>query len=541
MRNVWRAAVAAALTASSALADHGGPAGSGGEYVAPPPEEPPPQRGDHWRVEADQRHEVWLVDQSNTDGLSFGGSIYIYQDEDLRRDAASAAPEVIDLSGETNELCLAETGRSPVRPHMLVFNNANSHAALAFVASGHVVLFDAATRAPARCFGTELGAGGARQAHAVWPAPDDSHLLVANQNGKKFERIRTDYARGVFAQEPEATLDLQGCTTPNGLPCEAPGLRPDNAPICPFVPDVGYPAYVSLRGGGMLVVDPLTTPMSVIAEYDVDHIPRDGCGFVQASGWIYGNGGGGAAVNRDGWSIYRLPEGGPDVYSPELPPNEPHPESIARDERFPRDAHGVAKSADEQHVYFFDRAANVVEIFDAATGEYLETESLVSPYSSDPSVDLAGEAPDGKYFYLSMRGPNPLSGDPHASTGSTPGLLVVEVLPERPHLAVRGAAYIDNEDADGVQRADGHGIRVRRVPCAEPPPPDEELPPGEGEPGDEPPGDEASEGEPSEEGASTTELAPPRETAGLLQTLWRSLRGWLRLLEAFVGGLGRPG
>jgi hypothetical protein len=129
----------------------------------------------------------------------------------------------------------------------------------------------------------------------------------------------------------------------------------------------------------------------------------------------------------------------------------------------PRDAHGVAKTRDEKYVYFFDRAANVVEIYEAATGHFIETENLVSPFSADPTVDLAGEAPDGKYIYLSMRGPNPLSGDPHASTGITPGLLVVEVLPRRPHLAVRGAAYIDNTDAGGVQRADGHGIRLRLI------------------------------------------------------------------------------
>jgi DNA-binding beta-propeller fold protein YncE len=466
MRNLLRAclATAALATTSSAFADHGGEAGTGGPYVAPAVEEAPPQVGKFWKVSRRHRHEVWLVDQSNTDGQAYGGTIYIYQDEALRKNAATATPFVLELGADTSALCLQETGANPVRPHMLVFNNANTHAALSFVASGHVVIFDAVTRTPLRCFRTEVGAGGVRQAHAVWPAPDDSYILVANQNGKKFERIRTDYSTETFTQEPEATLDLQNCTTPSGAPCEAPELRPDNAPICPFVPDIGYPAYVSLRGGGMLVVDPLTTPMAVISEYDTDHIPRDGCGFVQASGWIYGNGGGGNVQNPDGWFIYRVPEGGPELYDAALKQaNEPHPEEISRDNSFPRDAHGVAKSKDEKYVYFFDRAANVVEIFDAATGAYIETENLVSSFSQDPTPDLAGESPDGKYLYVSMRGPIPLSGDPHASTGSTPGLLVVEMLKSRPHLAIRGAAYIDNTDSTGVQRADGHGIRVRRI------------------------------------------------------------------------------
>ena len=219
------------------------------------------------------------------------------------------------ISGvETAALCFAETGAFPVRPHMLVFNTrGNTHAIMSFVASGHVVFFNAETRRPLRCFRTEVGAGGARQAHAIWPTPGDRYLLVANQNGKKFERIRTNYRHDEFEQEPEATLDLANCTTPNGMPCQDPLLRPDNAPICPFVPERGFPAYASLRGGGMLAFNPYTTPMSIVAEYDAATIPRDGCGFVEAKGWVYGNGGGGNVANPDGWFIYRVPGGGPKV------------------------------------------------------------------------------------------------------------------------------------------------------------------------------------------------------------------------------------
>jgi hypothetical protein len=81
------------------------------------------------------------------------------------------------------------------------------------------------------------------------------------------------------------------------------------------VPAGGFPAYISLRGGGVLVVDPYTTPMRIVAEYDAATLPRDGCGFTQARGWVYGDGGGGNALNPDGWYIYRLPVGGRDVYS----------------------------------------------------------------------------------------------------------------------------------------------------------------------------------------------------------------------------------
>ncbi len=410
-------------------------------------------------------HEVWLLDQSNTNGLSYGGTLYIYDPDQLRHDAPSASPERIDLGGATAALCFAETGAFPVRPHMLVFNTrGNTHAIVSFVASGHVVFFNAETRTPIRCFRTEAGAGGARQAHAIWPTPGDRYLLVANQNGKKFERIRTDYKHDEFEQEPDATLDLANCTTPNGQPCQDPLLRPDNAPICPFVPERGFPAYASLRGGGMLAFNPYATPMSIVAEYDAATIPRDGCGFVEARGWVYGNGGGGNVANPDGWFIYRVPGGGPKVYSPDNPPNLPVRQQIAHDDRAPRDAHGVAKTRDEKYVWFFDRAANVAEIYRADTGRYVDTLNLADPkISLDPTPDLAGESPDGRFFYIAARGPLPLSGDPHASTGSTPGLLVLELLKQGRTGAIRGIARITNKDAGGVERADAHGIRVRKL------------------------------------------------------------------------------
>ncbi|WP_437513803.1 hypothetical protein [Sorangium sp. So ce1099] len=124
------------------------------------------------------------------------------------------------------------------------------------------------------------------------------------------------------------------------------------------------------------------------------------------------------------------------MYDPLNPVNTPELLILSHDTSGPRDAHGVAHSGQEEYVYFFDRAANVVEIYRAATGAYVKTESLVSPFSSDPTPDLAGEAPDGKCVYLPLRGPNPLSGDPHASTGSMPRLLVIELLHHGRDLAV---------------------------------------------------------------------------------------------------------
>lgn len=216
-----------------------------------------------------------------------------------------------------------------------MFNQAETHAALTFVASGHVVVFDANTRQPVGCFRTEVGAGGARQAHQAIATGDDQFLLVTNQNGKKLERIRTDYANNVFIQEPAATLNLATCTTPNGLSCQDPTLRPDNAPVFAFNKSaprrrtgqsrrIGRqlrdPAWVNLRGGGIFVVDWRTTPMSIIGEYDKANLPVDGGMFGQAKGRVFGTGGG-----PDQFTVYRLPVSG---YTASNPPNTPSPETF---------------------------------------------------------------------------------------------------------------------------------------------------------------------------------------------------------------------
>ena len=137
-------------------------------------------------------YEVWTVDQSNSAGKTTGGTLYVYNGRRLRRDGAATIPERVDLGGAAEQLCLDQTGTAPVRPHMLQFNAGQRHAILAFVASGHVVFFDAARRQPLACIDAGI------QAHAAVPSPDQKYVIVANQNGKLLQRIRTDYVKNRF-------------------------------------------------------------------------------------------------------------------------------------------------------------------------------------------------------------------------------------------------------------------------------------------------------------------------------------------------------
>ena len=413
--------------------------------------------------------EVWLVDQSNATGTTFGGRVYIYDGQDLLADPASAeAAEVIDLADDTAALCMAATGANPVRPHMLFFDSRHGHAVLSFVASGHVVVFDAETREPMACVRTSVGAAGARQAHAASPAPDDSYILVANQNGKLLERIDTDLDDdGVpyedaadIALDYAATLDLAACVTPNGEACQAAGVRPDNAPICPIIDSSSSLGFVTLRGGGLFVVDPTATPMAIVAEYDSATVHGNGCGGIQAGEGMFINSGGGTASNLSEFDVYRFPLSG---YDPTQPPNTPPPAVVFSDDSAERDSHGSAATKHGRFLWVADRAGNVAEVFDVETHEWVNTLSLVGEDSEDPTPDLVDISPNGGHLFFTLRGPNPLSGDPHVATGSTPGLAVVKVTEGGRNGFLKGVARISNLDATGIERADPHGLRVRRL------------------------------------------------------------------------------
>jgi hypothetical protein len=96
------------------------------------------------------KYEIWAIDQSNSPGTTFGGTLYIWDGHDLEKvhGAASALAEKVDLAGAAAALCFAQTGANPVRPHMLSINPSQTHAIISFVASGHV-LFNGCEDAPA--------------------------------------------------------------------------------------------------------------------------------------------------------------------------------------------------------------------------------------------------------------------------------------------------------------------------------------------------------------------------------------------------------
>jgi hypothetical protein len=46
---------------------------------------------------------------------------------------------------------------------------------------------------------------------------------------------------------------------------------------------------------------------------------------------------------------------------------------------------------------------------------------LAGEIRNDPAPDLVDAAPNGNRLFVALRGPVPLSGDPHNAQGTTPG------------------------------------------------------------------------------------------------------------------------
>lgn len=415
------------------------------------------------------RFEVWIADQSDT-RPGFGGQILIYAGSDLAASGAAPNPVArLDLGAETADLCRTATGRDPVRPHMILFNREHTHAIVSFVASGHVVIFDAAGRKPLGCFQTTVSESTkTRQAHAAFPAPDGSYVLVANQNGKRLERIDTNYAKNSFSHNAAATLDLATCTTPGGRPCESPELRPINWPICPIIDSSSRLGFVTLRGGGLFVVDAKATPMAIVAEYDQATVHGNGCGGVEVGASMYLNSGG-SPVNVSaqdaahpalyGFDVYRFPLTG---YTSGKTPNSPAP-TLVFSKKGAADSHGLAAAGGGRFLWVMDRHNDVAEVIEVGSGRRVNTIALNGKLTDNAAPDLVDASPAGSHLFVALRGPVPLSGDPHNAVGSTPGLGIIAVTEGGRSGSLVAIVPITNASQQPKQQPDPHGLRVRLV------------------------------------------------------------------------------
>ena len=416
--------------------------------------------------QANSGFEVWILDQSGTQPATpngYGGTLHIFEGSSLMGGSAASATPIasIDLAPLKDGVCAA-TGKNPVRPHMILFNKEFTHGIMTFVASGHVVIWDAERREPLSCFLMSQSPTG-QQAHAAFPAPDGSYIVVSNQSGKRLERIDTNYETNTFVHNAAATIDLATCTTPSGAPCEAAGVRPLNWPICPIIDQNSAYTFVTLRGGGMFVIDARQTPMRIVGEYDVNTVKGNGCGGAQVGTSMFVNSGG-SPVNVSGtdphhpllygFDVYRFPLGGYGTGQA----NAPAPQLVFS-KSGASDSHGMAPVRDGKMLWVMDRHADVAEILDPVSGQRVNTIPLNGAFTPNAAPDRVDASPAGNRLFVALRGRTPLSGDPHNARGDTPGLGVLQVDGDGRSGALIAIVPLENPINPGS--TDPHGLRVR--------------------------------------------------------------------------------
>ena len=382
-------------------------------------------------------YELWVVDQADT--ANGGNKLYVYGANQLSGNALVGQPETVDL-----EAGAAGVGDGPgVRPHLLLFNANHSHGVLASVATGHVLFIRAADR---KVVGSvDVGA----QAHGAVPSADNSIALVANQNGKRLARIRTDYARDIYTHEAAADLDLGALEDHE---------HPDNAPICPvmFV-DGGRKAYVTMRGGGLYIVDTASTPMRVIAEYGRSDVAPAGCGGVVLGNKVYINSG--SATTSD---LYVF-DSRTDRLVKHLPLTP-----------WGSDGHGMVLTGGGRYLWFANRGNgdNIVVIDtsrDEVVGVFPDvgaapdlidvTPGPLGRPRCEPATTVMCLAPGGTRAFVTMRPPNALTGGPTAA-GERAGVSVLNVT-EGGRNATRAFFF-----PVGSDQTDTHALAVRLTTLA---------------------------------------------------------------------------
>ncbi len=365
-------------------------------------------------------HEVWSLDQG-TD------RIHVY-------DADHEQVAVIDLSPAA--LRAVEPGFDPEAgrtvPHMVDFDSQGRYAFVAATAGAATIVIDAVERRVVAVLAT----GGGSHMAAV--TPDDRAVWVAAIGARQLVEIPLDLDADVPAFTIGRTVDVEDLLAGTGHDW------PSYSPVCHDY-DVEGRAWVTLGPGidqgGLFVFDPTTA--EVVHAWDPTEVRANcGIGFTADHSRAVANWSGtfGADVD-DGegeWYVF-------DTSSFDR---------LQTASSGGVDAHGIRLTPDGDRFWQVNRGTGDGQVIDATTFE------VIDALDAGDTPDILDFSPDGRFAYITQRGPNPLSGDPHVAVGSRPGLLVVDVATGE-HVTRLEPATVTG--AEGVVLNDVHGVGVRRT------------------------------------------------------------------------------
>jgi hypothetical protein len=296
----------------------------------------------------------------------------------------------------------------------------STHVILANVGSGDTFFINIDTRTIDGCVNTIGGfdgAGGTANAHASVGSVDNNMTIVANIGAKDesgfLHKIQTDYTSNNYNLVETLALDQFANDVGTSV------VRP----ICHDFTDDSKFAYVTLAGGGLLVVDvgsaDGTTPMTVVKVYEKNTVPGIGCGVTRLPlGKIMTNGESGAKGGDDFLYTFDASRASDGVF--------PDPVQI---ELRGEDTHGAVTCTDENGNLFAVtsmRVSNDVNFVDLQTNKVVTTQSMSESFSLDPKPDVADIV--GNKMFIALRGAKPLTAIGALEyAGRTPGVAVLTI------------------------------------------------------------------------------------------------------------------
>ncbi len=367
--------------------------------------------------------EVWAIDLVGT------GVLYIYPGADLIE--GTAQPEIVDLRKAASSV-----GDGPgEQPHMIDFNPHRSHALIANTASGHIYVM----RVSDREIVASLDVGD--EAHDVTPSPDGRIALVSKRGDKKLGVIRTDYESETFTYDPEDDLDL-GARERKGFP--------DNQPICALFPRDDRIAYVTMKGGGLYVVDAAEERPRIIKAFPDHRVKASGCGAAAKDGRLY-----------LGWGTESLSR----FY---VLDHTDH--SLVRSlpvDAHGADAHGLTFVGDGRYIWMAMRGADSILIVDTKSDQVAGS---IGGFGLLPDMPIV--SPTGTHVFLTLRGRAffPVEEDPRHQhepeylapprvvERTSPGIVVFEVL--EGGASGRRSAFIPMPPGPSGEPADPHAVAL---------------------------------------------------------------------------------
>jgi DNA-binding beta-propeller fold protein YncE len=285
-------------------------------------------------------------------------------------------------------------------------------------------------------------AAGAAAPHATAVTPAGDAIIVANQGGKRLQRISADFKNDVYKLDGSADLDLSLLEDAD---------HPANLPVIPvFTPDGRY-VYVPMRGGGSYVIDYQATPMKTVATLGKSAIgPQQCCAtFVKDTIWTTAQGG--ATTTTTSFNLYQVTG---------LPDKPVAKKILSRTGNV--ESHSVILVG--QYLWVADRFANTLDIVDQAGDTRTMTLASGPLAGRDPAPDIMAASPDESMVFVALRGKTPVTSNIKGldnAVGDVGGFAILTVKDSGRDATI--SSFIALPLAAGASVVDPHGLRVRII------------------------------------------------------------------------------